>query len=594
MGEEGQERPIDKYARYKNDISLWYDEMSNFGLTAAEQKTIEPYFKPSYGVPPSQEQLMRMLMDDDICGFSLAEANTSRKIVGKKQMSKIPALREQVLRRAKSATLGQYIWRYGVGPQMGYSFSVVHALAYSFIGAQTLYLATNWDPIYWDTACLVVNSGSLEDAVDEDGLQLYDEEENDEEDKKKKTVSTDYSKTAKALNEIIKAGIQVSLIDINKSDFGFKPDAANHQILFGMKALLNVNDDLVRQIIENRPYASIKDFYQKIKPKKPAMVSLIKSGAFDNMMDRKIAMAWYIWETCDKKSRLTLQNFSTLLKQNLVPLETDGQKIAYKIYEFNRYLKSVCKIKTDAINYHLDNRAIEFLMNIGADNLIEDNLLNMKKWDKIYQSQMDVFRDWLRADGAEVLTELNERIFLEDWNKYAGKANLSAWEMETLCFYYHEHELINIDKQKYGLSDLSEIPDVPIIEKTYVKGNHVINIFKLYKIYGTCIAKNKIKSMVSVLTPEGVIDVKLRKEHFALLDKRISERGSDGVKHVAEKSWFDRGNMIIVQGIKSENNFIAKKYAHTSEHQIYKINEIQENGELILQSERYKAADEEI
>ena len=66
------------------------------------------------------------------------------------------------------------------------------------------------------------------------------------------------------------------------------------------------------------------------------------------------------------------------------------------------------------------------------------------------------------------------------------------------------------------------------------------------------------------------------------------------MKHVAEKSWFDRGNMIIVQGIKSENNFIAKKYAHTSEHQIYKINEIQENGELVLQSERYKAADEEI
>ena len=97
MGEEGQERPIDKYCRYKNDISLWYKEMDNFGLTKAEQKTLEPYFKPSYGVPPSQEQLMKMLMDPDICGFSLAEANAARKIVGKKQMKKIPALRKQVL-----------------------------------------------------------------------------------------------------------------------------------------------------------------------------------------------------------------------------------------------------------------------------------------------------------------------------------------------------------------------------------------------------------------------------------------------------------------------------------------------------------------
>ena len=590
MGEEGQERPIDKYARYKNDISLWYDEMSNFGLTAAEQKTLEPYFKPSYGVPPSQEQLMKMLMDENICGFTLAEANAARKIVGKKQMSKIPALREQVLTRAKSEKLGQYVWRYGAGPQMGYSFSVIHALAYSFIGAQTLYLATRWDPIYWDTACLVVNSGSLEDAVDEEGLSLYDEEESETDDKKKKTVSTDYGKTAKAVNEIIKAGIKVSLIDINKSDFGFKPDVQNHQILFGMKALLNVNDDLVRQIIENRPYANIKDFYYKIKPKKPAMVSLIKAGAFDNMMDRKTAMAWFIWETCDKKSRLTLQNFSTLAKQDLVPLDTEERKLAYKVYEFNRYLKSVCKNKSDAINYHVDNRAIEFLINLGAENLIQDNLVNMKSWDRIYQAQMDIFRDWLRQDGAAVLEELNARIFKADWDKYAGKANLSAWEMEVLCFYYHEHELAHINKTKYGLSDWDDIPESPQVERTYFKGSRMYNIFKLYKIYGTCIAKNKIKSMVSLLTPQGVVDVKLRKEHFALFDKQISEMGDDGVKHVVERSWFNRGNMLIVQGIRSEESFIAKKYAHTDEHQLYKIVEIDNNGDIVLQGERYGGA----
>ena len=35
------------------------------------------------------------------------------------------------------------------------------------------------------------------------------------------------------------------------------------------------------------------------------MISLIKGGAFDEMEDRKFTMAWYIWETCDKKSRIT-------------------------------------------------------------------------------------------------------------------------------------------------------------------------------------------------------------------------------------------------------------------------------------------------
>src|SRR5699024_4558323 len=138
-------------------------EMNEYGLTEKEQKILEPYFKQSYGVPPSQEQLMKMLMDKDICHFTLAEANNARKIVGKKQMSKITSLRQQVLDQVASPFLGHYIWSCGIGPQMGYSFSVIHALAYSFIGFQTIYIATRWNPIYWNTACLIVNSGSLEE-----------------------------------------------------------------------------------------------------------------------------------------------------------------------------------------------------------------------------------------------------------------------------------------------------------------------------------------------------------------------------------------------------------------------------------------------
>ena len=117
--EKGQETPMEKYIRYKKDISLWYKEMKEYGLTEKEIKTVEPYFKDSYGVPPSQEQLMRMLMDENICHFTLAEANTARKIVGKKQMSKIPELRDKVLNQAASPCLGNYIWKCGVGPQKG-------------------------------------------------------------------------------------------------------------------------------------------------------------------------------------------------------------------------------------------------------------------------------------------------------------------------------------------------------------------------------------------------------------------------------------------------------------------------------------------
>ena len=59
---------------------------------------------------------MLMLMDKDICGFSLADANAARKVVGKKQMSKIPALKEKVLTSASSPALGRYVWKHGCGP----------------------------------------------------------------------------------------------------------------------------------------------------------------------------------------------------------------------------------------------------------------------------------------------------------------------------------------------------------------------------------------------------------------------------------------------------------------------------------------------
>ena len=574
MGEEGEERPMDKYYRFKQNIQLWYDEMTRFGLTKEEQKTLEPYFKSSYGVPPSQEQLMRMLMDEKICHFTLGEANAARKIVGKKQMNKIPELHQKVLDQAASEKLGQYVWKCGVGPQMGYSFSVIHALAYSFIGVQTLFVATNWNPIYWNTACLIVNSGATDP---ENGGQ------------------TDYSKIAKAMGEIINAGINLSLININESGYGFRPDAKNNRILYGMKAMLNVGDDVIEATIANRPYVSVKDYYYKVKPGKQAMISLIKGGAFDDMIDRKMCMAWYIWETCDKKKRITLQNMSGLIKYNLLPETTEREVDARRVYEFNRYLKAICSIKSDDEYYHLDVRAVDFLDEMDYSDLIiggEDYLLSKKAWDKIYQKWMDVFREWMTHDKDEILQTLNDKIFKEDWEKYA-KGNLSSWEMEALCFYYHEHELAHIDNKRYGFVDFNSLPEDPVVEKTFTRGGKDINIFKLSKICGTCIAKNKVKSTVSILTTSGVVNVKFRKEYFSLFDKQISERGEDGVKHVVEKSWFNRGNMIVVMGIRSGDDFISKKYASSGGHQLYKIDAINEDGSLVLRNERYQGEAED-
>lgn len=566
--EPGAETPMEKYVRYKNNISLWYQEMDNNGLTEQEQKTLEPYFLSSYGVPPSQEQLMKMLRDPAICNFSLAEANAARKIVGKKQMNKIPELHQKVLDTATSDALGKYVWKYGIGPQMGYSFSVIHALAYSFVGMQTLYLATHFNPVYWNTAYLIVNSGAI------------DEDEGEQ---------SDYTKLAKAIGEIRNKGIKVSLVDINHSELGFKPDAKNNQILFGLKGLTNVNNDLIKEIIANRPYVSMIDFYYRVNPNKQAMMSLIKGGAFDQFGDRRETMVQYIWLTCDKKKRLTLQNMPGLMRYNLLPND-DKYLVPRKVYEFNRYLKDQCKTTG---GYTLDTRSLDFLNSLGLEHLYnEDFFMEAKAWDNIYQDYMDIFREWIKENKNEILDNLNMAIFMQDWEKYA-KGSISAWEMEVLCFYYHDHELSSANNQKYGLVDFFALPTEPIVEKTFKRGASTIPIYKLHKICGTCIAKNKTKSVVYLLTTSGVVSVKFRQEYFALFDKQTFKRNADGTKTVLEKSWFNRGNMIMVQGIRRGDEFVTKKYASSNAHQLYHIDKVLDDGSLILRSERVTGEEEE-
>ena len=579
--EKGAETPMEKYIRYKNNLLLWYQEMDRAGLTKEEQTAVEPYFKQSYGVPPSQEQLMRMLMDNKICGFSLKEANAARKIVGKKQMAKIPELHQQILDKATSPALGKYIWECGVGPQMGYSFSIIHALAYSFIGAQTIYIATHWNPIYWNTACLIVNSASLED------------EEDGDDDGNTKDKSTDYSKLAKAIGDITSRGIKVSLIDINKSGFSFEPDELNNEILFGLKGVNKIGGPVIDQIISGRPYTGIIDFINRCPLNKTQMVSLIKSGAFDKI-DNKWAseickenpryaiMAYYVSLVCDPKKRLTLQNFNGLLKSGLIPEELNKQK---QVFVFNKFLKDNKKVGK---YYVFDEGSLNFYSQYY--DLNELDVINgitcilQTKWDKIYQKEMDEARDWLKENQNEVLNQYNNLLFNETWNKYAT-GNISAWEMESLCFYYHEHELANIDKHKYGIIDFSTLSYEPEVDYFFKRAGRDIPIFKLYKIAGTIISKNNTKASVMVLTTDGVVNVKFTKEYYAMYNRQISEVQTDGSKKVLEKGWFSRGTKIMITGYRREDTFVAKTYKATATHQLYKIVNVN-NSNMTLEHER--------
>ena len=81
--EEGGEVPLKKYARFRHDPNEWHKEMDDAGLTKEEQEVIKKHLSTSCGVCIYQEQIMMLVMEPMIGGFSLNWADKLRKAVAK-------------------------------------------------------------------------------------------------------------------------------------------------------------------------------------------------------------------------------------------------------------------------------------------------------------------------------------------------------------------------------------------------------------------------------------------------------------------------------------------------------------------------------
>lgn len=466
------------------------------------------------------------------------------------------------------------------------SFCMAHTLAYSLVGLQELNLAYKYPIIFWDTACLIVDSGAMNLEDEFDLNEIENDEEDSENEEKIKNSSTDYGKIASAIGKMRSRGLSFSLPDINLSDITFSPDVKNNKILYGMKGISRIGNQLIKDIFNNRPYTSIENFLEKVKVNKIQMINLIKAGAFDNLypeISRKEIMNNYLSLIADKKKRITLQNMPMLIQKNMIPKELDFER---RLFNFNRYLK---KLKVD-LYYKLDTTAMNFyekyfdsnlLSNVKIDGDNKEGMIKQNIWDNIYKSGMDPVRKWMKENQEEILNELNNKLFDDVAEKYTF-GSISKWEMDSLSFYYHEHELEKLKTDIYGISDYNKLPQEPEIERTFpTKDGTEINIYKIHRIAGTVIDKNKNKSQLTLLTPTGVVTVKVWKNQFSAWDKQISEKDQDGKKHIIEKSWFTRGNKLIITGIKRDDTFIPKKYKNTEWPLFEKIEELDDRGFII-------------
>ena len=615
--EKGGEMPVNKLARFKAHPVDWDYELKKYGLGEDAKKVLAPVLNISYGLCIAQEQFMQLVQLPELGGFNLTWADKLRKSIAKKNPAEYEKLTkeyfEEIVKRGCDEQLCKYTWNVLIAMSKGYGFNLSHTLAYSLIGLQELNLAFRYPTILWDCACLISDSGGAENKEEEEEKEekiieevFYDdmedfttEEDNEDEEevvitkeekKKKKAKTTNYGKIATAIGKMKSEGIKIVATDINRSQYTFAPDVKNNTIMYGLSGITKVGTDLVYKIMENRPYESIEDFLNKVKVNKPQMVNLIKAGAFDSICrdnDRVKAMEDYIDLIADKKKRITLQNMKMLIDFSLIPNEYDFQ---CRVYNYNKYLK---KFKEETY-YLMNNIAFGFYeKNFDLDLLVLDDLtesgfkIKQTDWDKIYKKQMDIIRPYIKEHNQELLEAVNSRLVQDMWNKYC-RGNISSWEMDAISCYIHEHELAHLRNDAYGFVDYKKLPEEPEVNYEFrsKQTGKKVPLFKIHRIAGTVLDKDKAKKSVTLLTSTGVVTVKIFGDAFTHYDKQLSERGSDGHKHVIEKSWFSRGNKIIVTGIRRGDTFLAKKYKNTPYHLVELINDINENGYISTTKDR--------
>lgn len=618
--EKGAEAPLEKYARLRENPKIWDKEMIAYGLTEEERSILHKELDISNGMCITQEQFMKLVQLPECGGWDLQFADKLRKSIAKKNPKEYEQLTKEFYERVEEKKLSKkfckYVWDVQVSLSRGYGFNASHTLAYSIIALQEMNLAYKYPIVFWNTANLIVDSGGVQYHNDEDNDENEDEyvdeninedvsiEENDEEDedeeeweeanevirksddnkKKKKTKNVEYGRIASIIGKMKDFGIEVSPPDINQSSFTFTPIVKDNKILYGLRGITRISSDKIDEIIEARPYTSLQDFLNKVKINKIQIINLIKSGAFDALENcsREEIMSKYLNSIVDKKQRLTLQNMQMLINQELIPEE---MKFYARLFLFNKFLKT-CKNENF---YMLNEPAINFISNnFDADLIVNGNSVVQKAWDNVYKKAMEPMRNYLKNNKDEMLERLNKKLYDEVADKYA-KGNLASWEMDSISFYHHDHELI---KASSYYDDFFELSEEPEIEYTFPsKGGQEIRVYRLFKIIGTVIDKDKIRNTVTLLTPTGVVNVKIYKNQYAIYDKQLSARDEEGKKKILEASWFKRGTKLMIQGIRRGQDFIPKKKKASIYPIISKITDIDENGNLTFQYERMEVDD---
>lgn len=440
--------------------------------------------------------------------------------------------------------------------------------------------------IYWKTACLSVDAGAInaEDFYNLNNLGIIAATE--EADKREQN-KVQYGKMASAIIKL-QEFTEVALADINTARFGFTPDEENNSVMFGLRGISRVGEPIIQAILSKRPFSSLEDFCERMVDEdgkkqisKDRVVNLIKAGAFNKIegKSRREVLSDYLHKTCEPKNKLTLQNFAMLIANELIPAEYSYQ---IKVYNFTKYIRKQKVANGYAIDpiamdfYTENNYPMTYIKQMSDSSGMIINYIGKTTWDGIYEAEMNKVRAFIKSNHDKLLAELNEKLFLAEWNKYAS-GNELKWELDSMSFYYSGHPLTKVELpiEVSGVKDL--------VENEFdgfwtIKGKQVPK-YRLRTIIGAVIDKDTTKGTFTLSCPDGVINVKVFKQQFARYAHTLSETDEEGNKTILENSFFDKGTFLAVTGVLKGDTFMPKTYKNTGFDPILKI-VLQEDGTL--------------
>ena len=635
------EQPTERYVRLRNHPEQWEEEMISHGLNEQERAILHKHLDKDCGTLSSQEGLMLLSQDPQIAGFDIPSADTLRKGIAKKNAKALEKAKKMFYERGKELgtrkEMLDYVWNVQFAMQFGYAFSILHTIGYSILLLQQLELATSYPPIYWATAVLMTESGTVE---------------RESEDGEGKESGTDGEAIGIAIANLQKQKVCIALPSINEALAGFKPDEQTNSIIFGMKGISGINNKTANLIIEKRPFDSMIDFYNKMRMVKQEvltkdgkkqmkslvakgqMISLIKAGAFDKIEPHKSRtelMEEYLLLEYPNKKKLTTSNLEDLINRGLIPSDYDEE---LRYYDFREYLRQGTKVNDGELYFQDENykptKSKKWYLLDGEDEVdtqeivdvffemfptlqqgkhweyVEDNgeyypnsiwvecgASSKDSFEGIYKTKINRLVKYLSSQ--EVLDRYNESLFSEVRNTYMSGSE-ATWEFETMNHYQGEHEVAKINKELYNIKNFHELDEQPKIVNYWMKkdketGKEIpIPIFEINQICGVVLGKNKNKNIITLLTETGTVYCKFQKGQFSFYDRTISIPDEQtGKTKVVEKSWLQTGNILMIRGIRRDNQFTIKNYKNSLwSHSVSLVEKIYEDGIALTRDERYR------